>query len=700
MKAQDRIIKDWLTQIRLKKLGLPRFQRHEAWGPRIVNDFLTSVIRGLPVGVCLILEVGNKAQFKYRYLAGAPDSGESLKEMLLDGQQRLTALWRALADDYEDRTYFLGVSTPDETQFDLLQFNPGIQENQLYVEGESRWIRKEKRFPLWADEPIRCLQKGKIPLKILNPDNSSEYQQWCNIAAEGDSSKQIKLINLINQLRNRIENYNIPYLLLPADTERSVAIDVFIKLNTSYEKLTVFDIVVAQVEEEVGESLHDLLNKLKHEAPELDSYTEADRYTLSVAALMQDIMPNERGFLSDEFDLQQVITDWPAIIIATKKLVGLLEEERLYDNERLPTESILAPLAALLVDEPTDPDEKGNNRLLLRKYIWRAFFTGRYDRAVTTYIFSDFRQLKKVLRKEIGENQIPIFDQNQFPLPDEEELIRAGWPKKRDRLARSIFLLSLRHGAIDFADASPISRRNIDSREYHHLYSEALLKEKGFDEKDISRALNCALITWKTNRKIYRKEPIQYLLERAQASKLGETEIKQRLKSHLVDYDSMKAGDYKAFLKKRAELVYKAMLDVCGTVVGGPSKKRQVTVNKTFIGATKTRTHNFVSKPPALVQLYEQLETEVQKKFPEIKIDYSKEYMTFYYNDKLVGRVRIQKNDIKLKMPLLLNEAGVPSYSTKKGYPEGGYFYLSNAEGLHSALKLFELLIEKITKEE
>ena len=67
MKAQDRTVKDWVTQIRSKKLALPRFQRFEAWGPTIITDFLTSIVRGLPVGVSLILEVGNVPQFKYRY---------------------------------------------------------------------------------------------------------------------------------------------------------------------------------------------------------------------------------------------------------------------------------------------------------------------------------------------------------------------------------------------------------------------------------------------------------------------------------------------------------------------------------------------------------------------------------------------------------------------------------------------------------
>jgi len=76
MKAQDRTVKDWITQIRSKKLALPRFQRFESWGPTIITDFLTSIVRGLPVGVCLILEIGNKPQFHYRYFYGVLEGGE------------------------------------------------------------------------------------------------------------------------------------------------------------------------------------------------------------------------------------------------------------------------------------------------------------------------------------------------------------------------------------------------------------------------------------------------------------------------------------------------------------------------------------------------------------------------------------------------------------------------------------------------
>jgi len=41
-------------------------------------------------------------------MVDAPESGEKVTEQLLDGQQRLTALWRSLHDKYADRSYLIG----------------------------------------------------------------------------------------------------------------------------------------------------------------------------------------------------------------------------------------------------------------------------------------------------------------------------------------------------------------------------------------------------------------------------------------------------------------------------------------------------------------------------------------------------------------------------------------------------------------
>ncbi|MFN9952409.1 MAG: hypothetical protein ACK55I_04855, partial [bacterium] len=55
-------------------------------------------------------------------------------------------------------------------------------------------------------------------------------------------------------------------------------------------------------------------------------------------------------------------------------------------------------------------------------------------------------------------------------------------------------------------------------------------------------ALNCALITGKTNRTIGRKEPLMYLKERYEWT--TETIVAQRLNSHLIPLVELKSGDY------------------------------------------------------------------------------------------------------------------------------------------------------------
>ncbi|MCD6297734.1 MAG: hypothetical protein J7M30_11320, partial [Deltaproteobacteria bacterium] len=329
----------------------------------------------------------------------------------------------------------------------------------------------------------------------------------------------------------------------------------------SYVRLTAFDIIVAQAEETTGQSLHQKVKELEIEVPEIKDYIEPPIYVLSVAALLQDKLPNQRGFFS--VDLKEMIDEWGKIIMGAKEIVSFLEEQKIYDNERLPTETILAPISAIFANSPGDPDQKGNLKTLLRKYLWRSFFTERYDRSIPTRILQDFRVIKKVISNEVEEQEIPIFAEKQFPLPNEELLTEASWPRKKDRLARAILLISLKRGAKDFADNSEVNRKNIKTREYHHLYPDDFLKKKGLNEKETYKALNCALITWKTNRLISNKEPLKYLLERANASSLGEDEIKFRLSTHLVDYETLKTGDYTKFIERKAIDVKKLVEKLC-----------------------------------------------------------------------------------------------------------------------------------------
>lgn len=175
-KAQDRSLGDWYVQITAGSVKLPRFQRFEAWDRWRVAGFLNTVIQNLPVGVTLLLQVGDAEKFVSRYIATAPETGQRVTEHLLDGQQRLTAFWRAMQNNYEGETYFVYLPEFDRKEDD------GIDYEDITVHCQARWSKKDdvsKRYPIWADAPARCLERGLVPVDLLCPgDHGQRLSNW------------------------------------------------------------------------------------------------------------------------------------------------------------------------------------------------------------------------------------------------------------------------------------------------------------------------------------------------------------------------------------------------------------------------------------------------------------------------------------------------------------------------------------------
>lgn len=566
MEARNRSLPDWFTQIRTGQVRLPRFQRYESWAHNNIANLLETVVRGLPAGATLILKVGDTEQFVSRAVVGAPDLRTvQPNEHLLDGQQRLTALWRSLHDLYEDRTYFVFFGDDGE----------GV-EPRIY--GQSRWIANGSRRPVWAESEKGIHGRGYIPLSLLQPGEiGNEIKSWCRAAVPDDMEASFDLERTVLDLRQRIALYNIPFLELPATTPKHVALDVFIKMNTSFVRLSSFDVIVAQFEEATGESLHDLVTQLVERVPALPLYMDPSDLILEVAALREDRPPTQASY--QRIDLQRLFGEWETVVEGAEAAIEFLEQERIFDGERLPTVAVVRVLAALTEFVPTAPDERGNARSLLRKFLWRAFFTGRYEAAAATASFQDFRALRDRLAGQ--DTRVPLFDESEYPIPTADVLKNARWPKGRDSLARAILNVSIRAGARDVADDAIATRQQLRKREYHHLFPASLLeKEAGLGSRDIYRALNCALITWKTNRTIAAKEPLIYLRERVERADLGEGEIRRRLASHYVPFDELAVGrwdgiadaaerqeilrrDYDAFLFQRAEILLEPINALC-----------------------------------------------------------------------------------------------------------------------------------------
>ncbi len=582
MEARNRPLKNWYISVQTGEIKLPRFQRFEAWDRHRICSLLQTVVHNLPLGITLILEVGDEEKFVSRYLQTGPETDANVNEHLLDGQQRVTALWRTFHNNYKWETYFVYLREFDDYDKD------GYAED-LSIHFKGRYFKKNgQKYPLWCDDPAQCLRRGFFPTNLLKPEDiSTEIETWIKSATDHlkpspdqgvDELEKFfqfkqKISNRINELRSTVANYNLPFLSLPPNTDKSVALEVFINMNTNSKPLSTYDIIVAEVESVMGKSLHDLHDSLDEEVPNLSEYDDLSDLILNTSALLQNALPNQRG--AWDMDKRKMVRNWSFMKLGLSRMVNFLETEGIYDKRRLPTNAVLAVIAALYSVIPESGDKRGEDERILKKYLWHSFFSDRYENSAATHAFADYMALKRYLTGELDKDgnettleDIPIF--RDHSLTEVEELLTAEWPKRVTIRGRAILAVTCRLGALDFSTAEQINRQNIKNRHYHHVFPDALLKEA---EIHSFLALNCALIFDKTNISIGRKEPLQYLKDRYKWT--SEDIVEERLQSHMIPVPELANGgyeglsehekidklkkDFDVFIKRRAKIVMKAV---------------------------------------------------------------------------------------------------------------------------------------------
>jgi len=578
--ARDRKLEDWYHEVSAGTIKLPRFQRHEAWDRNRIASLMQTVISNLPLGITLVLNVGDEEQFISRYLATAPETNAQVREHLLDGQQRLTAMWRVLNNNYERETFYVYLS-----EFDDNASYEAREDKTIFC--RNRWNAKHgDRRPLWCDLPPGCLKRGLFPANLLRPgDIQPEIDAWIkeaisSLMPDSATPEQLtlyyetkqKISDRIKDFRSVVANYNLPYLALPATTDKAVALDVFINMNTNSKPLSQYDIIVAEVESVMGSSLHDLEESLGQEHPEILDFADLSDLILTTSALLQGHLPNQKGAWA--MDKRKMVDNWPRLTRCIALMAAFLKAEGIYDSARLPTNAVLAPIAALYDVIPDSGDKRGRDELLLKRYLWHSFFSDRYENAAATHAFSDFQMLRRVIKGEIRDNglpytvdDIPVFE---HALATADEVAQAEWPKRATIRGRAVLAVMCRLGAFDFATGQQLNANNIKSRHYHHVYPDALLQEAGIES---FLAVNCALISDKTNLSIGRKDPVVYLMARYQWA--SEAVVSDRLQSHLIPvpelanggYENLSdeeknlklTGDFRAFATRRAAFVVAAL---------------------------------------------------------------------------------------------------------------------------------------------
>lgn len=114
-----------LGRIREGKIQLPDFQRGWVWDDNRIRAIISSVSKSYPIGAIMTMEVGDNIRFLPRPFEGVElPSNVVPQTLVLDGQQRLTALYLSLMNDKP-------VSTTTDKKKEIKRFYYLISKNAL-----------------------------------------------------------------------------------------------------------------------------------------------------------------------------------------------------------------------------------------------------------------------------------------------------------------------------------------------------------------------------------------------------------------------------------------------------------------------------------------------------------------------------------------------------------------------------------------
>ncbi len=87
---------DIINDVMTGRIGLPDLQRPFVWRDNKVRELLDSMIKGYPIGYIMLWESPNNYETKKSGIGSNEKTYDEPKELVIDGQQRLTALVAAM----------------------------------------------------------------------------------------------------------------------------------------------------------------------------------------------------------------------------------------------------------------------------------------------------------------------------------------------------------------------------------------------------------------------------------------------------------------------------------------------------------------------------------------------------------------------------------------------------------------------------
>ena len=218
-------VEDLLHDVELGRIGLPDLQRPFVWPDSKVRDLLDSMLKGYPVGYIMLWS----SPEEYENAKHIGDNEKTYKEpddLVIDGQQRLTALLAALYGtrvrdkNYKDRTI-------------KISFNPLTREFAVWTQAYERnteWISSVSSvFEADRDHSVSKFRKSFIR-------QANEGRRKNGKPELTDEEEDLVEENL-NDLLN-LGIYTLPTLKISSKADEEDVAEIFVRVNSGGTKLT------------------------------------------------------------------------------------------------------------------------------------------------------------------------------------------------------------------------------------------------------------------------------------------------------------------------------------------------------------------------------------------------------------------------------------------------------------------------------
>ena len=578
-------LNDILKGINERKIQLPDFQRGWVWDDYRIQSLLSSVSLSFPIGTVMLLQTGNtEYRFKPRPIEGLPSEPVVAPEQLiLDGQQRLTALFQALIKPgpvfTEDarkkpihRYYYFDIERcldPNEDREDCIR---SIPEDKVTRDFRGMAIED-------YSTPEKEYEAGLFPVKKIYDRNSSwrmGYEEYWDY----DKSK-IKLFNqFYAEVIQRFEHYQLPVIEMAKETPKEAVCLVFEKVNTGGVALTVFELLTAtfaadnfplredwkDIEEKFGgeEVLKKipndyflqavtLLTTMKRNQEYMDR-GDPDKRAHAVNCKRKDIL---------RLNLDDYLEQRDAAVDGFMKAAKFLRIQKIFTARDLPYQTQIVPLAATFAILG-GKDDNDTVRQLLSRWYWCGVFGELYGSAVESRFAKDLPELVAWIH---GGDEPTTVKEALFSGRRLEEL--------RIRLSaayKGIFALLMRDGCEDFRSGQPIDITNYydENVDIHHIFPRKWCSDNlgGLElsrhRMAVESIINKTPLSARTNRMIGESAPSVYLRRIEKNEGITSERLDQILRTHVIDPEALRNDDFWTFYNLR----YEAILDRIEAAMG------------------------------------------------------------------------------------------------------------------------------------